>query len=210
MCFSNWARGDVINLFIAIGTFLTAGFTLGLIIVANLGFKKLLSQEAGKAQLVLMLDLIDKLAAEKFEISVMKVETNYLGTVFFKKSILEYTSRDLQGLNREEVLLNEGGYDSIAYSYLQKTLLPDTIAVKIKALRDLPKYHCKMTRDTIPKILYYFPGQIPIERITQQEMVVISEGLPEYIKACLNLKAAIRSWLSKHGVSDLNSDFISS
>ena|SRR5450432_3680459 len=209
MCFSDWTKADVINMFIAIGTFLTAGFTFGLIIVANLGFKRILSQEAGKAQLILMLDLIDELAAEKFEITEMKVETNYLGTIFFKKSILEYTSQDLKHITSEYILLNEGGYDSIAYTYLQKTLLPDTIAIKIKALRDLPKYYCKMTRATIPKTLYYFPGQIPMERIIQQQMVVISEGLPEYVKACLNLKAAIKNWFSKHGVSDLNSDFIS-
>jgi hypothetical protein len=208
MCFFlEWSRTDIINFWIAFGTVATALLTLGLLLVASKGFKKLLSQEASKDQLKIVGQLISDLVYAGLKIESKNITNS---TIPFNAvwNIFSFASLPLvEHRENFEVLLTVKIYDTElqnAFQHLGNPLLPPKIASSLMTLMNIAPY-APLDEYQDKKAQYILgPDVAEIQGIISISKFKVNGGINGWLQATKNIQKSIIKWYDEKGIKEIN------
>jgi hypothetical protein len=175
--------------------------TAGLLRVAWLAYKKLLMQEARKAQLKVVVEYIKILV--DFDFDLFLVEKPHAGSIELSNlfQIAEYQIPE-DKLMYPVYLLNDYHFDLFQILDISNPLIPTDIAnalINFKALL--------FEVDDTERRQYYRIGKSFQDGIIPEFYTVRSfdGGITALVTSCKQISDAFFAWLSRNGVKDINS-----
>lgn len=208
MCFSSeWSRADIINLCIMLTGI---GMLCVTIYIASLA-KKILPQEATKAQLVIVTTLITQLATARINL----FRKNSEGTDNIPKerevNIFDTAKFNLESMdNNYEIifslpLINSSNSFVEAFKHLSNPLLPNKIAECLERIRTIAKVKV-LTSEELDKPFFVYGRTNYTDRdsLLSQNQLYVPGGINAWLQACKNLQQAIIEWFKEMGVDKLN------
>jgi hypothetical protein len=200
MCFifSDWNPGDYISLL----ALLVSGLAL---LLGYIAYNKLLAQEASKAQMKLILDVIDKLNHTPVQVLGQNIEqvggsTAFITTLFgFSKK--RKKDENLQIIYPDNWLNN---FENILIEFSDNPLIPKKLHEVLINYRNSYEYHMRVEIPTTERI--YLIGFQPY---SVDPKVIKFRGYKGGINGFYNFvdafTSAIQEWLRKQGLKDIDS-----
>jgi hypothetical protein len=178
------------------------------LILGYVAYNKFLNQKVSEIQLTVVLELIDAIYKYTFHIQVeAKHDNGGVSGSSLKKNLFQLAAAGVLPVdspdNIEILIPNNYVFSFPAWKFIANPLLPNAISKELKGMR-----HDLTIRgtDTSKVERFMIIGEVDKE-ITNGTHIALSsyiDGYAGFLSRCRSIDSAIKAWLKKHGLQDLN------
>jgi hypothetical protein len=201
---SSLGLNEVLTLLISAGSLLVSAITL---IVGWAAYKKFLNQKLAESQLTVVLAFVEALYQSTFYISIIRHRGSTISTSLIARKNLFQLSTSGKGpytgaYHDIPVLVSSSQLGRFkGWEFMKNPLLPNAISKELYALGR----YCDLKEVDLKSVQEY----IVIGEITDNDDDTILKvqargGYAGFIECCSALDLAIKLWLKRHGLHDLN------